>query len=386
MRPEAIRRPAAAAHHEDARRGDIVPARAQALEHVVEELQPQVRDALGEVAAGRRGGAEVGIARPGAVERCVAVRPGTHQEVLRRRLGGAEGGEGLGGGARVGVVPAAAVDRRHVGGLVDEALEVHARELPERVLLGRLGEQVDGPAFVVPGQREGCVAGPPGQAGEPGAQVDGGAVEGLVEDRVGLGFGRDGGVPECPGEPAQLERAALPQRGAEPVERALIDPHRREVGRVLGGRGGLHPGEVGGADHADLAVAPGLLGKPFDGVVAVFSFVLEQVEVAFGGEAAAHILNHAGVAAAGPPFAVEDDRLGALVIRRAGQDRGEGDVDRYAVTGGQVDIGREADAVAHGHGAVALDDDVVFGLRVLGHGWLLTATRVGAAAEGRARG
>ena len=137
--------------------------------------------------------------------------------------------------------------------------------------------------------------------------------------------------------------------------------HRLQMGRGVGGELVLVGAEVGLADGADLAIAPGLFGEPLDGVVAVGALVEVRGVVALGAEASAAVLGDVGVAEGQP----EVD-AGAFAARRpavggAREEGGEG-----AGAGGAVDVALQLDTVAH------RDHDVLFDGHVhtkhLGHG------------------
>ena len=83
---------------------------------------------------------------------------------------------------------------------------------------------------------------------------------------------------------------------------AAVDEDRLEVRRRLGRAHHLHGGEIGDADHADVAVAPGLLRHPLHEIVDVLALamaaeVVVADELAVGAAGAAHVGDHMGVAA-----------------------------------------------------------------------------------------
>ncbi len=112
---------------------------------------------------------------------------------------------------------------------------------------------------------------------------------------------------------------------------------RRRRGHVLG-----DPGR-GRAPHADVAVARGLLGHPFDGIVAVLEPPMrvgkEGRVAALGLEPPAHVLDDLGVAHPHHPSGAAP----VLAVRRAGEHHRPGPI---AIR--EVDVGRQAHAVAHG--------------------------------------
>src|SRR5688572_23238810 len=88
-----------------------------------------------------------------------------------------------------------------------------------------------------------------------------------------------------------------------------------ERGGRVGSRGPLHPTDVTAADHADLAIRPGLFGDPSDRVVAVLAFVDEWLPRSFTVVAPAHVLCDQHITARGPPCAVDGRRF--ATVRRA---------------------------------------------------------------------
>ena len=141
----------------------------------------------------------------------------------------------------------------------------------------------------------------------------------------------------------------------------------RHLGRDRGqvGRGGacgppLGPTEVGAADHADLAGAPGLRGDPLDQVVAVESVERsERIPFAFRIVPPACVCRDDHIAAFGEPgrgFA-----LAVVVVRRVGENAGV----RAGRSARGVDVDGEAGAVAHGDEDAARDVDFVLGAGVV---------------------
>jgi hypothetical protein len=115
--------------------------------------------------------------------------------------------------------------------------------------------------------------------------------------------------------------------------------------------------DVGSADHADPAVAPGLLADPGGAVDTVGAIVAHPVPHALAFVAAAAVLGDEGVAVFGEVLA---EALGTvLVVGQAGEDDGMATGQDLAVLGGQVDVGGQMHAVAHGHPQVFFDHDVL---------------------------
>ena len=118
--------------------------------------------------------------------------------------------------------------------------------------------------------------------------------------------------------------------------------------------------DIGSAEHADFAVGMGQRGRPLDGVVAVVDFVLEGVPLAFGGVAAAHILDDDEVTTR---RGGEAEGGGVLVVGRALRRTG------YCHRRGVVDVGIQSDTVAGLHGdAVFYGDAGVLARRQRGRG------------------
>ena len=230
------------------------------------------------------------------------------------------------------------------------AAEVHARVLPVVVVVGA-GEDLERPLLVGRHQGELGLAGADGHALEPVGEARGALVErGLHVGRRGQGGLRVvGRVPEGPGEEAQLERAAVADAALVGVGAAHVRHHGGEALGAQRGHGGLRPAGPRGAEGAHRAVAPLLLADPGEGVGAVLGLGDQEVHVALGAEAAAAVLVHHHVAARGEVPALARGGLGLhLVVGRAVQEDGAAVGQRAAVAGRAVDVGRQADAVAHG--------------------------------------
>src|SRR5215470_13155686 len=105
----------------------------------------------------------------------------------------------------------------------------------------------------------------------------------------------------------------------------------------------LHRTGIGEAEGANDAVGPGLNGGPLNGVVAVATFVLVRVEVAFGFVAAADVLDDDGVAAC-HGFEESGPRVWRAVfaVRRAIDENWE-----FPFASGKHYVGAKRGAVAH---------------------------------------
>ena len=120
-----------------------------------------------------------------------------------------------------------------------------------------------------------------------------------------------------------------------------------QVWGLLAGRFELHVPQGGGAPGADAAVAPGLIGDPFDGVVAVFSPVRIEGAGRQGAVETAPIDDHEGVIAAGNVMAdaqgqsAEVKKL--LIVGRLDQNDREG-----VALVREIEVGGQGLSVAHG--------------------------------------
>ena len=273
---------------------------------------------------------------------------------------------------------------------VGRALVAHAHEVADGAFLedvvpaaGDQGRHLDarplrldvevGPVVVVggPGEPLVVVGGDVAVAPEPGEVGEGKLPEPVVEqlllplvderaDRLDRlrprhpprleaplqGVGGEGLRGPAHGEP-QVEGAALVRPPLVVVRRAVVRGDGHEVRRLLDRRLPLREPDVRAADHADLAVRPRLRGRPLHRVVAVRRLLPHGVELALGAVAPPAVLVEGGVTprgevAPGPGIAVAAGVGRPPVVRRPLQDHGE-----RPVTGGQVHLGREPDAVAH---------------------------------------
>ena len=190
--------------------------------------------------------------------------------------------------------------------------------------------------------------------------------------------------------PAGVSSAALAGgSGHEPHDAAVVrrlvevvvaaaDEDRLEARRPLGGGEHLHGPEVGDADHADVAIAPGLGGDPLDEVVGVLperdaTGVVVADVLTFGGAGASQVADdvdvvlghHAGDVAgldaavphrAGSPLrrGGQGEGLELLAVGAQGHQRGA-----RLVVGPVVGVGGELDAVAHRHPEVLADSDLL---------------------------
>ena len=220
----------------------------------------------------------------------------------------------------------------------------------------QLGEVVPRPELVALGAGHRQIVEMAGQAGGPRQvlqrQVCG--VEPQPVDVAAMGLVAD---PQTRG--LQAEGAALEEQAVE------VEPHvtrgQAAQGRMKArGRGPLREREVRLADHADLAVAPGLRSDPGDGVVAVVGLVNDGGPFALRLELAAHVLDDAHVSLARPVAAVGGHRgVGfVLAVGEADEDGREALFARPAVRIRRpVHVRRQAHAVAHRHHHAALLDD-----------------------------
>lgn len=182
--------------------------------------------------------------------------------------------------------------------------------------------------------------------------------------RIGLGTAPGGVGGEIRKDPAldeiELERASLITPALVVVGGSDIGDDRLESGGSGEGRLPLGETDIRRPKHADATVRPGLGADPLAGVVTVALFVGEGVELAFGIVAAADVEEEDGVPLSGGANgksgvcdaavggALEDDRIAS---------RG----------GGEIEIGDQVDAIAHGDANAGFDGN---GERS-GHRWRL---------------
>ena len=168
------------------------------------------------------------------------------------------------------------------------------------------------------------------------------------------------------GAPAEIERKTPAAVESDPV---VIEAGGCDVGkdgdqaRRVRHRGApLHVSQVGASLHADFAVGPGLLGGPFDGVVAVLDVVAERLPLALRLMASASVLEDVGITA---PGEVDGAAVGARVALGAvGRARNKHGVLAFADR--TKDVRVEDDAVPHRDRDAVLHRDVVSGRNFFG--------------------
>ena len=188
----------------------------------------------------------------------------------------------------------------------------------------------------------------------------------------------DGVMHQVRGEPVgheHAEDAAVVERVAVDVGKAFPRHDRLQRRRLQIGDEPLVDGVVGNAGEPDLAVAPWLRRRPFDGVVEI-DRLRERPRLALPRRfsAAAPVDAHRGVAARHPPFRVHrlPVHVGVrlflqrrrrnpelvLLVRPEIEQRGEA-----PVVIRPEHVGLEPRAVAHRHVDVLLDQQLVSGRR-----------------------
>ncbi len=232
--------PVTTAHDEDAHRrilGDLVLV---SLEPVIEVTQVMVVHVGGQIPGDRCLRPELDVARPRQIGLVAAVRPWTHHQADRSALPLGEANEVLQRGARVGVVPGAGEEDRHVGVPFEMLLEIETRLLPILVVVATRPD-VEDPALVHRHQRQRRHAGFEGQAPQPvpKAHLAQGAGDRWVFD---LCAGHQ--CSEAPGHEAHLEGAVVAHRTGVRVGASLIDVHGRKTRRIERGQRVLHPGKI----------------------------------------------------------------------------------------------------------------------------------------------
>ena len=176
----------------------------------------------------------------------------------------------------------------------------------------------------------------------------------IVADLVGVeGVVVDGGVH------VQRHGAALAGFVQIDIGRPLLGADGRQVGRAAQCGLSLDDGAVRAAHHADLAIAPRLRGDPLDGVVAVVALPrvagVVVAAVACGFVARPDVLDDEDITALHIPVRHAVPLGEGLVVGVADQDHRPRSGDGAAVfVGGRVDVGGQADAVAHRHHHIGL--------------------------------
>src|ERR1700756_2235246 len=140
-----------------------------------------------------------------------------------------------------------------------------------------------------------------------------------------------------------------------------------EVRRTFDGSFHLGSGEVADADHADVAVGPGLLRGPFDEVVHVVTLLaVKKTEGSSGAAGSATVGDDVNVASRHEEIARTGFNKacgGAEVLNLTRVGRGS-DQDRVATRlRGTVHIGEQGDTITHRHGNIVILDDGIGRLR-----------------------
>ncbi len=156
----------------------------------------------------------------------------------------------------------------------------------------------------------------------------------------------------------QPERSAVNGSAEAVVDRRVGGDDRRQVRRPPHRRQVLRGADVGTTHHADLAVRPGLPGEPLDRVVAVLAVVGHPVPDSLGSSPAARILTDDDVTARNKVF--RRGNRSPLSVRGAAEYDRESAFHRGAVSGGQVDVRRQLDAVAQRNHHVLASDHFVW--------------------------
>ena len=167
----------------------------------------------------------------------------------------------------------------------------------------------------------------------------------------------------------QAQNAAVVERIAIEIGKTFPGNDRLERRRLQIGDEPLIDREIGNAEKPDLAVAPRLRRRPFDGVVEIDRFgERPRVVLPRRCSGAAAVDPHGGIAARHPPLRIDglpvhpfvrrfgqrlrhDPEL-VLLVRPEIEDGG-----KFAVVVGPEHIGLEPRAVAHRHVDVLVDDD-----------------------------
>ena len=179
----------------------------------------------------------------------------------------------------------------------------------------------------------------------------------------------------------QTEQPAVVERIAIEIGKALPGNDRLQRRRLQIGGEPLIDREIGNAEQPDIAVAPRLRRRPFDGVVEIDRFG-QRPRLALAGRfaGAAAVDAHGGIAARHPPFRIDglpihpfvrrfgqrirhDPEL-VLLIRTEIEDGG-----KFAFVVRPEHVRLQPRAVAHRHVDVFVDDDGIVGIgRLVAHG------------------
>ncbi len=132
-----------------------------------------------------------------------------------------------------------------------------------------------------------------------------------------------------------------------------IRENRNQMRGSLFGRLPLNQAQIGLALHANLAIGPGLFGRPFDSVVTILGLVTKGVPLALRFVSPSDILNHENIAPSG--------KIGRLrpSFHTVG---GAGHQDRVATfSQREIDVCIENSPISHGDGDAVLEADVIAG-------------------------
>src|SRR5262249_39418603 len=158
--------------------------------------------------------------------------------------------------------------------------------------------------------------------------------------------------PPPDGVDPEPKRAALVVRAAPEVV-AHHPRHDRLQQRVTGDRRlPLHLPHVRAAGHPDVAVAPRLSTGPSDAVVPVVRLVIPGDELTFGVVSTADVLGDVGIPLLRPKETEVHQQI--VVVGSAREE----DRPRAVAVAGEVNVGREADAVSHRHRKIVEVADV----------------------------
>ena len=345
--------------HDEVLRGRPHVGALVALEPAVEPAEFEVQVVVVGDDAGPVG-AEVHVPDGG---REVVVRPGADEDVLVLASHADHRLVAVADRARIPVEPAHDPEDGHLRVRREVLVHPQPRLPPEVAVVVVVEVELVGGLLVGGREAERGLAAPPRDARGP---VEEGLPRPHLVDRLGdlrvrprlvsvRGHGED------PLQQPQTQGAAALHAVGVGVRRSFVGDHRLEAGRVQRRGLELDPRLVGDAVRAHLPVARRVARDPLDGVVAVLGLLHEGEEVAGRVEAPAAVLDHGDVSVAREEHRVLDRDRPHLVVGRAGEDGRERLLHGDPVLGGQVEVGHEVEAVAHGDGHVLDDDDVPVG-------------------------